>query len=56
MIDEDASIITIICGEDITEDEKAQVEEKVNEKYGDEFEVEIAQGDQPVYSFFVAVE
>ena len=56
MIDEDASIITIICGEDITEEEKAEVEEKVNEKYGDEFEVEVAQGDQPVYSFFVAVE
>lgn len=56
MVDEDASIITIICGEDVTEDEQKQVEEKVNEKYGDEFEVDVARGEQPVYSFFVAVE
>lgn len=56
MIDEDASIITIICGEDITPEEKTEVEEKVNEKYGDDFEIDVAQGDQPVYSFFVAVE
>ena len=56
MIDEDSSIITIICGEDVKEEEREQVEEKVNEKYGDDFEVQIAIGNQPVYSFFVAVE
>lgn len=56
MVDEDSSIITIICGEDITEQEKAEVEEKINDKYGDEFEVDVARGDQPVYSFFVSVE
>lgn len=56
MVDEDSSIITIICGEDITEQEKADVEEKINDKYGDGFEVDVARGDQPVYSFFVSVE
>jgi uncharacterized protein len=56
MIDEDASIITIICGEDITPEEKKAAEEKVSEKYGDDFEVDVVDGGQPVYSFFVAVE
>lgn len=56
MVDEEASIITIICGQDITPEERKQVEEKVNEKYGDDFEVDIVDGLQPVYSFFVSVE
>ena len=56
MVNEDSSIITIYCGEDITEEEKSMVEEKINEIYGDDFEVDVVQGDQPVYSFFVAVE
>lgn len=56
LIDEDSSLITIICGEDVTEKEKEDVEDKVNAKYGDDFEVDIETGNQPVYSFFVAVE
>ncbi len=56
MVDEEASIITIICGQDITPEERKQAEEKVNEKYGDDFEVDIVDGLQPVYSFFVSVE
>ena len=56
LIGEDSSLITIICGQDVTEKEKKEVEEKVNDKYGDDFEVDIEIGNQPVYSFFVAVE
>lgn len=56
MIDEDASIITVICGEDVTEKEQKEVEDKVNEKYSDDFEIDIYRGEQPVYSFFVSVE
>lgn len=56
MINEDSSLITILCGEDVTEEEKDEVSEKVNEEYGDEFEVEVVYGNQPVYSFFVSVE
>lgn len=56
MIDENSSLITILCGEDITPEEKEEVEEKVNAKYGEDFEVDIEDGKQPVYSFFVAVE
>lgn len=56
LIDEDSSLITIICGQDVTEKEKEEVKDKVNGKYGDDFEVDIETGNQPVYSFFVAVE
>lgn len=56
MIDDDASIITVICGEDVTEKEQKEVEDKVNEKYSDDFEIDIYRGEQPVYSFFVSVE
>ncbi len=56
MVDEDSSLITVICGEDVTEDEYRQVESKVHEKYGEDLDIDISRGDQPVYSFFVSVE
>lgn len=56
MVDEDSSIITIICGQDVTEDEKKAVEESLNEKYGSSCDIVIQDGGQPVYSFFVSVE
>ncbi len=56
MINDEASLITILCGDDVTADEKKEVVKKVNDKYGEDFEVDIEDGNQPVYSFFVAVE
>ncbi len=56
LIDEDSSLITIICGQDVTEKEKEEVQDKVYSKYGDDFEVDVETGNQPVYSFFVSVE
>lgn len=56
MVDEDSSLITIICGEDVKPEEKEEVEDKVSAKYGDDFEIDVTYGNQPVYSFFVSVE
>ncbi len=56
MVDDESSIITIICGEDVTEDEKKEVEKTLNEKYGSDCDVVVQDGNQPVYSFFVSVE
>lgn len=56
MTDDESSLITIICGQDVTEKEKEEVKNKVEEKYGDDYEVDVETGNQPVYSFFVAVE
>ncbi len=56
MVTEDSQIITIICGEDVTDEEREQVETIVNDKYGDNIDISIENGNQPVYSFFVSVE
>ncbi|MFA6625221.1 MAG: DAK2 domain-containing protein [Bacilli bacterium] len=56
MIDEDSQIITVICGQDVTEEEKKALTERISDKYGDGLDLEIEDGDQPVYSFFVSVE
>ncbi len=56
MVTEDSQIITILCGEDVTSEEREQVESIINEKYGDNIDISIEMGNQPVYSFFVAVE
>lgn len=53
---EDDSLVTVICGEDVTAEEKKEVEEKLNEKFGSDFEIQVIDGGQPVYSFFVSVE
>ncbi|MEB6200820.1 fatty acid kinase catalytic subunit FakA [Mammaliicoccus fleurettii] len=55
MIDEDSEILTIIKGEDASDDEVAQLESYIEENYED-VEVEVHQGDQPIYSFLFSVE
>ncbi|MCD3219831.1 fatty acid kinase catalytic subunit FakA [Mammaliicoccus sciuri] len=55
MIDEDSEILTIIKGEDATDEEVDQLVSYVEENY-DEVEVEVHQGDQPIYSFLFSVE
>jgi DAK2 domain fusion protein YloV len=56
MTDEDSQIITVICGQDVTEEERKNLTKMISDKYGDEMDVEIEDGGQPVYSFFVSVE
>lgn len=56
MLDEDSSLVTILCGEDVTDDEMEEIEERVTEKLGEDIELDLGRGDQPVYSFFVSVE
>ena len=51
-----SSIITIIYGEDASEEEAKAVEEKLNAKYGDEVEIRIVNGGQPIYYFIISVE
>lgn len=56
MIDDDTSIITVICGQDITAEERKMVSELVKARYSDTCDISIEDGQQPVYSFFVSVE
>ncbi len=55
MIDDYSSIVTIIVGEDVSEEETNKLIEILESKYPDiEFDVKI--GNQPVYSFIIGVE
>ena len=54
MIDDDSAIATIIIGEDGSEDEANELAEYVSDKYS--LDVEIYNGDQPVYSYLLSVE
>ena len=55
LIDEDSEIVTILQGEDATDEEVAELVEFVEEKFEDA-EVEVHAGNQPVYSFIFSVE
>ncbi len=55
MIDDDSEIVTIIYGAD-TNRETAQHVEAAVEELDDELEVEVHEGDQPVYPFVISVE
>ena len=56
MIDEDEnSVITILVGQDVSAKEKEEVVDYINKKYPD-FDLDIRDGKQPVYSFLIGVE
>lgn len=55
MLNEDSEIVTILVGADATK-EDAQTLADAIEEIDEDLEVEIHQGDQPVYPFLVAVE
>lgn len=51
-----SSIVTIIYGEDATEEMAEAVEQKLAAKYGEDVEISIVNGGQPVYYFIISVE
>ncbi|MGI6644521.1 MAG: DAK2 domain-containing protein [Bacilli bacterium] len=55
MVDDMSSIITLICGEDISKEEAEELQEELEEKY-EEIDIDLVMGNQPVYSFIVGVE
>ncbi|MED0586310.1 DAK2 domain-containing protein [Bacillus subtilis] len=55
MIGEDDEIVTILYGEDGSQEEAEQLEAFLSEKY-EEIEVEIHNGKQPLYSYIVSAE
>lgn len=52
----ESCLLTVYGGEDVTDEELSKVADSINEKYGDEVDVDVKRGDQPVYSFLVGVE
>ena len=55
MIDDDSEILTIIYGEDADASEVEEITEGVEAKYPD-VEVEVHEGNQPVYTYLLSVE
>lgn len=55
MVDEDTSVITLICGSDIDEKARKEISSIIEENF-DDYDVEIFDGNQDVYSYFVGVE
>lgn len=55
MIDDDTEIITVFYGDDVNDDEVEKISEYVETNHED-VELEILEGNQPVYSYIIAVE
>ncbi|WLR53471.1 DAK2 domain-containing protein [Mesobacillus subterraneus] len=55
MLDEDSEILTILKGEDASDEEVDSIVEFVESNYGD-VEVEVHNGEQPLYAFIFAIE
>lgn len=55
LVDDDSSLITIFYGEDVVEEEANVITERIAEKYPN-VDLDVRNGNQPVYSFLVGVE
>jgi uncharacterized protein len=55
MVDDDSEIVTVFKGEDATEDEVSALESFITEEFPD-VEVEVHDGNQPLYAFIFSVE
>ncbi|MBT2756054.1 DAK2 domain-containing protein [Mesobacillus foraminis] len=55
MLDEEAEILTILKGEDATQEDVESLKEFLEQNYGD-IEIEVHDGGQPLYAFIFAIE
>lgn len=51
-----SSLVTIIYGEGVDEETASAVEGKLRKKYGDNIEISLVNGGQPIYYFIISVE
>lgn len=56
MIKRDSEFLTVIYGEDVTDEQAAAVERELNGKYGDKVEITLVNGGQPIYYYIFSVE
>lgn len=55
LVDSESELISIYYGEDIEEEDAATLESKIQELYSD-CDVELHQGNQPIYYYIISVE
>ncbi|MDL2233748.1 DAK2 domain-containing protein [Ruminococcaceae bacterium OttesenSCG-928-L11] len=56
LVKKDSAFITILYGEDVTEEEAAAMEEQLRAKLPDDVELAMINGGQPVYYYIISVE
>ncbi len=52
----DGSFITVIYGSDVTDEQAEKASQALKEKYGDDYEISLINGGQPVYYYMISVE
>ncbi len=55
MLDEDSELITVYYGNEVTDKEAEEFQNKLEEKY-DDFDIQVYKGNQPLYYFLLSVE
>ena len=56
MVKRDSQFVTVIYGEDVTDEQAAALEEEIQAKYGSKTEITVISGGQPVYYYILSVE
>ncbi len=56
MLKPDSEFITVIYGSDVTEEQAAEIEAKIQEKFGSKAEITMINGGQPIYYYILSVE
>lgn len=56
MVSRDSSFITLIYGEEVSEEDANKAYEELREKFGSRTDISLVKGDQPVYYFILSVE
>lgn len=55
LMDEDISLVTLFYGEDVSEEDAEVVREAIEEKYPD-IDIDVIEGDQPIYYYIISLE
>ena len=56
MIKKDSQFVTVIYGEDVTEEQASLIEASIQEKFGQKVEITVINGGQPIYYYIISVE
>ncbi len=56
MIDKDKSFVTLISGEDVSDEDAQKAYEMLNDKFGDDVDITFVSGGQPIYYYVLSVE
>ena len=56
MVNRDTSFITLIYGEEVSEEDANKAYEELRDKFGSPIDISLVSGDQPVYYFILSVE